>query len=353
MERLRVGLYIPDIDINASGAPTKYLLNLAQNLSEMDDIELFLLHHRTVTSEIRAKHVIIRHKIPIVWEANINKLLLDIVHFNFIPRGRRIFFPTLNCKKVVTVHGGMHCSEELDVYNSLNNRLRRLMERPISKFFDAVIAVSKDLQRRLVRCLKIPQYKIRAVYEGISPIYKPTKNCGIKEKYQIKRPYILHVSNFAPKKNPSLLFQTFKELLRRGMKLELVIAGKGWHAEGEHVKALGYVPEPDLVSLFGCAEVFFFPTLHETFGLPVVEAMACGTPVVTSNVFSIPEISGGAAILCNPENYLEFSDSIEMVLRNESLRQELVVKGLKNAKRFSWRRCAVETVKIYKQLQTP
>jgi glycosyltransferase involved in cell wall biosynthesis len=361
---LRVGLYIPAIDTPYIGGPTKYQINLAEALAELDEIELFLLHHRDVRRlNINAEHIVLKDRKPISWELKLRKVNLDIIHFNVIFAIRRIFFPILNCKKVITVHGDEHWIRKIFAnYDQLNYRIRRLMEPLLCRHADKIIAVSNDLRNRLVQFLKLPESKIEVVHEGVSSIYKPIHDSGsIKEKYSISRPFVFHVSNLSPKKNPKILLKTFGEVIKKNFDLDLVIAGARWtnkHVKSmikkldlaSNVKILGYVPEQDLVCLYSAAELFFSPTLHETFGFPVLEAMACGIPVVASNAYSIPEVAGNAAILCDPHDYNSFADNIIRVLENPKLREKMRVNGLKNANFFSWERCAKQTTKIFKQI---
>lgn len=361
---MRVGLYIPGIDKRFIGGPTKYQINLARALADLNEVELFLLHHRNVDSlNIKAKHIIISERKPILWEVKLRKCNLDIVHFNLIPTTRRIFFPILNCKKVVTIHGDLHWIKEPFVdYNRWNYRIRRLVEPWSNKFMDAIITVSNNLRHRLIQFLKVTESKIRVIYEGVSSEYKPLKKAShIKEKYRIPRPFIFHLSNLSAKKNPQTLFKAFSQLLEKDFDLELVIAGARWSNKlirsmiekidfASNIRILGYVPEQDLICLYNAAELFFFPSLHETFGFPVLEAMACGTSVVTSNAYSIPEIAGDAAILCDPHDYQGFAKAIANILKDEELKERMRMKSLKNAKRFSWEKCAKETTKIYEQL---
>lgn len=361
---MKVGLYTPGIDRRFIGGPTKYQINLANALVKIKNIEVYLLHHKfSFAHNFEVNHIIISDKKPLFWEIKVNKINLDIIHFNLIPISRRIFFPTLRSKKVATVHGDLHwIKASFSDYNSPKSRIRRMLEPWTCMFMDAIIMVSHNLKERLIPHLKIPDVKIKVIHEGVSPIYKPLKNASyIKKKYNISRPFIFHVSNLSLKKNPITLFKTFKNLIEKGYNLELVIAGARWKKNyikrmienfgiASKVKFLGYVPEKDLVALYNAAEAFFYPSLHETFGFPVLEAMACGTPVVTSRVYSLPEITGDAAILCDPHNIKCFSNAIESLLKDESLKNEMVSKGLRNVKRFSWEKCARETIKVYKKI---
>jgi len=357
---------MPGIDTGFVGPTTAYQLNLAHALADLNEVELFFLHHCNVYPlNLEAKHIIIRDRKPVLWEVKLRKYNLDIVHFNRIPTPTdgRIFFPILNCKKVATIHGDLHWLRETFAdYSRPDYRIRRLTEPWVSKFMDAIIMVSNDLKRRLVQHLKVSETKIRVVHEGVSSKYMPIKNVShIKEKYHISRPFIFHVSHLRAKKNPQTLLKAFTQLIEKNFNLELVIAGARWtnkHVRSmieksglvSNIKILGYVPEEDLICLYNAAELFIFPSLHETFGFPVLEAMACGTPVVTSNAYSIPEIAGDAAILCDPLDYHEFADAMERTLKDRELRKEMIMKGLKNVKRFSWEKCAIETTEIYRQL---
>ena len=360
-----MGLYIPAIDTPYIAGPAKYQINLACALANSNEVELLLLHHHPATYrlDIKAKHVVVKDRKPISWELKLRKIGLDIIHLNVIFAIRRSFFPILNCKKVVTVHGDEHWIKEISAnYSRLDYRIRRLMEPILCKHIDMIIAVSYDLKHRLVKFLKIPESKVKVIHEGVSSIYRPMPNVSyIKKKYSISLPYILHISNLSPKKNPQILLKTFGEVIKDGFDMQLVIAGARWNNRSvnsiiarlnltRRIKILGYIPEHDLVSLYNAAEVFFFPSLHETFGFPVLEAMACGTPVVTSKAYSIPEISGDAAILCQPQDYMAFKDGIKRVLQDTETRKKMISKALKNAKKFSWKKCAEETMKVYKQL---
>jgi len=140
--------------------------------------------------------------------------------------------------------------------------------------------------------LKIDRSKIKVLYEGVSPAYRPLENANyIKEEYNISLPFIFHVSKLSSKKNPQTLLNAFSQLIEDNSDLELVIAGARWANKEvrsmiekfnllSNIKILGYIPEQDLIRLYNAAELFFYPSFHETFGFPIVEAMACGTPVV-------------------------------------------------------------------------
>ena len=213
--------------------------------------------------------------------------------------------------------------------------------------------------------LKVSSSRIEVIYLPIDhTVFRPLSDNlieGVKAKYGIKSRYILHVSTFSRKKNPKVLLRSFYIVKKQVRDITLVIAGSGWNnplvqklinelgLQG-HVKVLGWVPRENLVALYNGAEVFLFPSLHETFGFPVVEAMVCGCPVVTSNRCSIPEVVGDAGIMHDPDDYTSFAKSIVEILTNDSLRKELIRKGLKRAKIFSWEKTVKEIYKVYRKV---
>ncbi|MEW6094915.1 MAG: glycosyltransferase family 1 protein [bacterium] len=235
------------------------------------------------------------------------------------------------------------------------------------KKVDFIISISHHSKNYIIESLKIPEERIRVIYLGVSEKYHPIndKNIlhNIQKKYNIDRKYILYVGNLEPHKNILRLIEAFYELKNNtNCEYNLVIVGKksGLYEEiFKKVKELklekdviftNEVPEEDLPSLYSGAEVFVLPSLTEGFGLPAVEAMACGTPVIGSNTTSIPEIVKDAGILVNPLNVAEITQAMEQVLSNTTLQNELRKKGIQRAKFFSWDKTAQETLEIYKMV---
>jgi glycosyltransferase involved in cell wall biosynthesis len=202
--------------------------------------------------------------------------------------------------------------------------------------------------------------------EAAAPLFAPKAPKTLEEypfeRWSIRRPYILAVGNLQPRKNLLRLIEAFAQLItERRIPHQLVLAGKAkWRESDIHrtVRRLGIedrivftgrVPDEDLACLLNGAELFVYPSLYEGFGLPVLEAMACGTPVVTSNCTSIPEVAGDAALLVDPYRVDELADAIHHVLSDESLRARLREKGLARSQMFSWRQTARKTWTAYCQ----
>lgn len=205
---------------------------------------------------------------------------------------------------------------------------------------------------------------MRVVYPGrdesLAPIVEPMAQARVRASYGLSETYLLYVGTLHPRKNLVRLVQAFARFLRSSMSsdLQLVLAGqKGWLFDEvfaqvrrlgltERVVLTGYVPDADLPVLLSGALAFVFPSLYEGFGLPVLEAMACATPVVCSNVSSLPEVAGDAALLVDPLDTESLAGAIGRIVTDEGLRRTLVERGLRQIRCFSWRRCAREILQV-------
>ena len=218
----------------------------------------------------------------------------------------------------------------------------------------------------MVRTLKVPEDKVHVIYEAPAPHFEPLPPSAsaamraVRERYRLPGPFVLYVGTIEPRKNLNRLFEAFRIVRRSGFQTHnLVLVGnRGWSdasvlASIERlgltgvVRVLGYAPTADLVALYNLAEVVAFPSLYEGFGLPVVEAMACGTPVVTSPNGSLAEIAGGAAELVDPRHIESIAAGLVRVVADPERRAELRAAGLARAARFSWHSAAAQTRQVY------
>jgi glycosyltransferase involved in cell wall biosynthesis len=240
-----------------------------------------------------------------------------------------------------------------------------------------VLADSEATRRDLVRHYQIPEDKIAVVYPGrdetLAPVTDPTMLDAIRARYGLSGPYLLYVGTLQPRKNLVRLVQAFALLLESlaashqspisnlqspASNLQLVLAGqKGWLYDEilSQIRKLdltgrviltGYVPDADLPALLSGALAFVFPSLYEGFGFPVLEAMACGTPVICSDASSLPEVAGDAALLVDPEDMEALAAALQRLVSDEALRRELVERGYRQVQRFSWRGCAEEALQV-------
>lgn len=232
---------------------------------------------------------------------------------------------------------------------------------------DHIIAVSESTKRDTIRMLGVPEAKITVISEAAHPLFQPIApelaRARVAARFNLPAEYILFVSTIEPRKNLPTLLRAFRRL-RDNYKSDatLVIAGnRGWLVEevdaviaelnlGDRVRLLGGVPNEELVHLYNAARVFVLPSFYEGFGLPPLEAMACGTPVIVSNVSSLPEVVGDAGMLIKPEDVEGFTVAMWRVLSDDKLRAEMRAKGLKRAQTFSWERAARETLAVYRQV---
>jgi len=230
-----------------------------------------------------------------------------------------------------------------------------------------IITISEYSKNDLIEKYKIDPEKIKVIHLGYdNDLYKLVDDQGkilsVLNKYVISRPYLLFIGRLEQKKNVLGLIEAFNILKKLGeyKDLKLVLVGRPGYKFGsieEKIKeyglensvlVLGWVPQKDLAYLLNGAEAFVLPSFFEGFGLPILEAMACGTPVLASNRASIPEVAGGAAELFDPKNTEDMVNSIKKVLSNKEHKEELIEKGLERVKNFSWQKCSRETLKVLK-----
>lgn len=223
-----------------------------------------------------------------------------------------------------------------------------------------IIAISAFTKRRILSHGDIPSERITVVYNGVDQRFRP---CAEKEVMHVREalgigegPYVLSLSALHPRKNMARLLQAWELAAEQIPEVHFVLAGGAGRenvfgqfslgAVPARVHLTGYVEDQHLPALYSGAEAFIYPSLYEGFGLPVLEAMACGTPVITSDVTSLPEVAGDAALLLNPFDVEAMAEEIVRVMEDDALRRQLRKKGLERARRFTWERTAEETWQV-------
>jgi glycosyltransferase involved in cell wall biosynthesis/SAM-dependent methyltransferase len=234
-------------------------------------------------------------------------------------------------------------------------------------YADRIIAVSNQTKKDLIDYFAIPAERIRVIHEAPRSIYYPERNLGgiqdTLERLEIYQNFILFVGSLEPRKNLKTLLQAYTMYVKRhsGRELLVVAGARGWLNDDiaqlvaeldikERVKFLGYVQEADLRVLYSAAKLFVYPSLYEGFGLPPLEAMACGAPVITSNTSALPEVVGDAAFLIDPYDGEALCQAMRTVLCDGDLRSKMRQQSLDRAQLFSWERTAEETLAVYQEV---
>lgn len=269
-----------------------------------------------------------------------------------------------NTKKVTTVHDLIPFLFPASAHPKIMAAQKRRLTR-VKKEVDLIIADSQTTKDDLVKFLNIDEEKIKVIYLAPAPEFKPQDDQKVDEvlqKYKIKKPYILSAATQEPRKNIQKLLDVFENIAKVRPDLRLVLTGKyGWGPGlhiGENARLAGrqviwtdYVPQEDLVVLYSGCRVFVYPSLYEGFGLPILEAMACGAPVITSNNSSMAEIAKNAAILVDPRSDGQLTRAINLILNlNLENYQKMVRASLDRARKYTWTKTARETLKVYEEV---
>jgi glycosyltransferase involved in cell wall biosynthesis len=248
------------------------------------------------------------------------------------------------------------------------NRANRLYLRWMAAFSaaraDRVIAISEATRQDIIRHLRIPAEHVQRIYCGVESRFRPIEKGQLRDfrdKLGLNGGFILYLATIEPRKNLIRLIDAYAELRRRRVTdRPLVLAGgPGWgvdtivqHAREagveDSVRFVGFVPEPEIPLWYNAADLFVYPSEYEGFGLPALEALACGTPVVASNRSSLPEVVGEAGVLVDPTDTGAMADAMQRVLEDERLQSRLSAAGPEQARPFTWRRMAEETLAVYR-----
>lgn len=282
----------------------------------------------------------------------------DIMHTSYI---LPFWFP---CKTVLTVHDVIF--RRFSSFFSPRDRLLFSTLLPLSLHrADAIVTVSDNAKQEIVHFYPYVHDKVYRTWEGYSQNYHFVEKevaQNVQERYGLDVPFILSVGNLQPRKNIQRLIRAFSLVYEDIQPAKLVIVGQAqWQASEifkavedlhmtDHIVFTGYVSEDDLALLYNAASIFVYPSLFEGFGLPVLEAFACGTPTISSNTSSLPEVAGDAAIQIDPEDTNQLAKAISDLWHDKELQQILTKRGFIRAKQFSWENMAEETMGVYRNL---
>lgn len=349
-----------------------YLYNLLKNIAEIDRKNQYILYYQHDPKKlIQASNFI--HVVkpwPAYWTQSRLPFLLfrekpDVL---FMPIQTLPFIKPSHTKTVITIHdlAFLFYPETFPAGDRIKHKV---FAWHAIKRADKIIAVSEATKKDITECYGTLPEKIKVIHHGYdNGLFRPFQNqsdCDIieavKNKYHITKPYVLYIGALQPRKNILGLVKAFELLNADTNTHQFVIAGgKAWLYEElfEYIKKTPYRDKiiltgrfetEELPALLWGSELLVLASFYEGFGLPVIEAMACGVPVITSRVSSLPEVAGNAAILVDPQNPDSIAAAIRNILGNSVLKQRLIQDGFQNVKRFSWEQCARETMDVFNQ----
>lgn len=336
--KITVGMDISQL--SHRGGVATYTRNLAEKLSEIEELDMVYFYSSLRKSyKGDLKNVKSFFLPPALFEIIFNRWRIasieqfigsvDIFHSSDWTQ------PKTKAKKITTYHDVIpfkfpEWSHPKIV--AVHKRKLKIVEKEI----DMVIAVSESTKKDLLEVSNIPSGKIKVIYEGPTADFQPQSKERIKlfkEKYNLPEKFILAIGGVGERKNLHRIKEATKDY-------HLVIAG-------ENLPWLGI---EELELLYCSAEVLLYPSLYEGFGLPILDSFACGVPVITSNVSSMPEIGGGAVLYADPQNTEDIKEKLNLLLSDNNLREGLIKKGLERVKQFSWEKAAKETLAVYQKL---
>ena len=359
-----------------SGGIGVYTYQLLKNLSKIDKKnEYYPIHHLKSDIDVYSENndiIIPKNRFVtgvgsnMFWRyftlpLNLKKYSMDMVHD---PYELGAFNFGGSFRKIVTVHDLTPLLFP-NLFKRSDALLHRLLLKKNLKFADKIITVSYHSQQDIIKRLDIPEEKIEVIYNGKTEHFKPLtyrETLRVREIYGLPRRFILSVGGLHPIKNIPRLLKAFYLARRRGLQHKLVIVGTNMDKSAEIFRTIrflglekqviftGKVPDEDLAGIYNAADIFIYPCLYAGFGLPPLEAMASGTPIITSCGGSLPEVVGDAGLYVDPYDTRQMANSINRLVDDYDLKNDLIKKGLKRSKFFNWNKCASETLEVYEEV---
>jgi len=359
---MKIGIYARGLSQNVGGVK-QYIESMTKAMIENigKDMELYIFHNcknRQFTGNRNVREIILKSSNKMICDYilapyYINKFKLDVVWFtkNVIP-----FF--VNAKKIVTIHDLAYFLPEYNAYPLVDTIYMKIMIKSSIIRADKIIAVSENTKNDIIHLLDIPEGKIKVIYEAADEKYKIIKNKKglemVRKKYNLPERFILFTGGISPRKNLVRLIDAFNQIsdkiphdlvltggngCRNSKELELI-------ESNERIKKIGYVSDEDMSYLYNLAEVYVYPSLYEGFGLPVLEAQACGCPLIASKVASIEEVGGKNVLYVNPDDVSDIKGTLLKAIQDENLRNKMVKENFKNVKRFCWNKSSAQLLEI-------
>jgi len=359
----KIGIFTKPIDQGTSGSGSHLRQIVSHILKHNQKYDIVLIHYSKNDHEIYNKTAeLIIPKNPLLAHLKLRKENFDILHYYPLTILSPVWLR--KPKKVTTVHGGG--AAELYFPNQFS-KLKRIHSKLIKPIYfrkmDYIFSGSTAGKKFVTYQYKIQEDKVFFTHSAVDTNFRVYEKNSEKldEKYGIDSHFIFHLSKFSERKNPWTILKAFSKVSRERKDIKLVLGGKGWNnnrviqfAKNEKILDsiifTGFLPVEDVIILLNNAELFLFPSFFEGFGMPNLESMACGCPVITSKAFAIPEIVGDSALILKDNlDPSELADKVIQLLDDEILRKSLIQKGLERIKLYSWEKSARTVLDIYEK----
>lgn len=335
----------------------QYVLYVPRDATQLDDARAFPPNFRVVRAPLNERYMVAlwqRARVPLPVE-----IFTGASDVFYSPDF--VLPPTRAKRKILTVHDLSFKRHPETAVPNLKWYLEGAVPRAVQRA-DLILADSNATRRDLIELFAAPAARVRILYSGCDPCFRRVTDAAelerVRRAYGLYKPFILNVGTIEPRKNLARLIQAFSQLKQR-RELDLVIAGgRGWMYDeiyqapekfrvSAQVRFIGFTPDEDLPALYSLAELFAYPSLYEGFGLPVLEALACGAAVVTANNSSLPEVAGDAALLVDARDVDALAWAMSRLLDDAPWRATLQRKALAQAKKFSWTASAAELQRAF------
>lgn len=372
---MRIGLCTPSI-LYPEGGVGNYIRNLTRAIAEIDTLNDYFVFGNPQSFqeygldgerfELLDRGALTRYRwLRLGWEHLVYPLECTVKKVDLI-HAMVFVIPFLNVNKsIVMIYDmGFHLYPLFHQAGKVAY-FKPMIERSVRQA-DMILTISRRTKEEICGVLNVPEEKVRVTYlahqHGFRPAADEQKIVDVKRRVSITKPYILFVGTIEPRKNIARLLDAFAMLHgARKRSYQLVIAGRrGWGSDvdawiaerglKEDVILTDVVTQDDLIALYNGCRLFVYPSLYEGFGIPILEAMACGAPVITSRDSSMAEVAGEAAVLVDPESVEEISAAMHRLLADEDVRQDFIRRGMERAKTFSWHNTAMQTLAVYSEV---
>jgi glycosyltransferase involved in cell wall biosynthesis len=363
---MRIGVMLRHFKRQPGGVRT-YTNNLLDHLVKLDKINQYVLIYDdkdsvgSYSAYPNVEEIVIKSPSKLTWDQIAMLSVVRNKHLDLIFNPKTSVPLFTNCKKVFVFHGGDWFTFPQN-YGILDRFYHNIAAPIYCKKADAVISVSNSATEHITSALRVDPVKIRTVYHGVSGDFRPIEDERaletVRQQYRLPDDFILYVGQIYPMKNVGGIIRAFLKV-REKLPHKLVLVGvPGPNSKSDlalinelqlqdDVILTGWIPDEHLPAMYNLADLFVFPSFYEGFGIPLLEAMACGCPIVTSNIDTPVEVVDDAAILVDPSDVNSISEGIYEGLTNQSLRQDLIQKGFKRVKNFGWEESAQDTLALF------